>query len=52
MDDYWINRTLCDVLEDMRTCDKTKNYAALLSLVEECQIKTERMIKGLNVKKD
>lgn len=37
------NRTICSVLEEIRTCDKTKNYAYLLSLVEEAQTLANRM---------
>ena len=44
---YWRNRTLCDVLEEMRKCNETRNYAALLSLIEEVQIIGNRMESGL-----
>ena len=47
-----INRTLCDVLEAMRACDKTKNYASLLGLVEEAQLMANRMEAGLYDKED
>lgn len=46
------SRTLCDVLNDMRNCDKTKNYAMLLSLIEEAQIMGNRMEAGLEDKND
>lgn len=49
---YWVNRTLCDVLEDMRKCAKTANYAALPGLIEEAQMKGDRMESGLADKKD
>ena len=49
---YWLNRTLCDVLDAMRGCDKTKNYASLLGLVEEAQDMANRMESALGDKKD
>lgn len=49
---YWLNRTLCDVLEDMRRCDTTKNYAALSSLIEEAQTMGNRMESGLGDQRD
>lgn len=49
---YWMNRTLCDVLEDMRNCHKTHNYAPLLSLIEEAQVMGNRMESALADKKD
>jgi len=45
-------RTLCDVLEEMRKCDKTKNYAAINSLIEEVQILGNRMESGLEQKRN
>lgn len=41
--DYYPNRTLCDVLKEMRTMNETRNYAALLSLIEEAQTMGNRM---------
>ena len=32
-----LNRTLCDVLEEMRATFKTRNFASLLGLIEEAQ---------------
>lgn len=49
---YWVNRTLCDVLEEMRKCHETRSYAGLLALVEEAQAKANRMEAGLEDKKD
>lgn len=49
---YWINRTVCDVLEDMRKCCKTSNFSALPGLIEEVQIKADRMEAGLGDKRD
>lgn len=48
---YYRHRTMCDVLEDMRKCDSTKNYASLLSLIEEVQIMGNKMEAGLGYKK-
>lgn len=44
---YGLNRTLCDVLSEMRDCHKTRNYAILLSLIEEAQSMGNRMEAGL-----
>ena len=46
------NRTLCDVLAEMRKCDTTRNYAYLLSLIEEAQHYANRMESALADKKD
>ncbi len=43
---------MCDVLEEMRKCDKTKNYAYLLSLIEEVQSMANRMEAALADTKD
>ena len=49
---YSINRTFCDVLAELRKCDDTKNYAVLLSLVEELQTYGNRMEASLYDVKD
>ena len=49
---YYLNRTLCDVLDEMRKCDKVKNYSALLSLIEEAQIFGNRMESALDDSRD
>jgi cell division protein FtsB len=49
---YWINRTLCNVLEEMRACHKTRNYSSLLSLIEEAQSMGNRMESALGDKRD
>lgn len=46
------NRTLCDVLEDMRRCHKTLNFALLSSLIEEVQTIGNRMESALWDQKD
>jgi pyrimidine operon attenuation protein/uracil phosphoribosyltransferase len=38
-----INRMLCDVLHEMRECNKTLNFSYLLGLVEEVQTLANRM---------
>ena len=37
------NRTVCDVLSEMRTCYKTRNFSYLQSLIEELQTMANRM---------
>lgn len=44
---YWINRTLCDVLEEMRKCNKNRDYSSFLELIKEAEYFSIRMIKGL-----
>ena len=39
----YLSRTLCNVLDDIRKCDETKNYSYLLGLVEEAQVMANRM---------
>ena len=46
------NRTLCDVLEEMRQCNKTRNYAPLPGLIEEVQSMANRMEAALYEQKD
>ena len=40
---YITDRTLCDILEDMRKCHKTRNFSYLPGLIEEAQYRAERM---------
>lgn len=46
------NRTLCGVLEEMRACYKTRNFASLLGLIEEAQAMGNRMEASLFDKHD
>lgn len=46
------NRYLCDVLDEMRDCYKTRNFSYLMGLVEEAQTLGERMEAALEDKKD
>ena len=41
------NRTLCDVLEEMRKCFKTRNFSYLPGLIEEAQTMGNRMERAL-----
>ena len=49
---YGLNRYLCDVLSEMRTCTETSNYAYLPSLIEEAQVMGNRMEASLYDKND
>ena len=42
------NRTLCEVLEEMRGCYRSRNFASLLGLVEEAQSMGNRMEASLS----
>lgn len=48
----YLNRTLCDVLEEMRTCFKTYNFSPMLALIEEAQMMGNKMEAGLGDKHD
>ncbi len=48
----FLNRTACDVLEEMRACYKTRNFASSLGLVEELQGMCNRMESKLSEIKD
>ena len=52
MRSYWINRSMCSVLEEMRDCYKTRNFAALLGLIEEAQSMGNKMESALSDKRD
>ena len=49
---YGLNRYMCDVLTEMRTCTETSNYAYLPSLIEEVQVMANRMEASLYDKND
>ena len=42
-----LNRSLCDVLQEMRDCHKTRNYSYLPGLIEEAQSMGSRMESAL-----
>ena len=44
---YHLNRTLCDVLDEMRSCWKTRNFAPIAGLIEEAQGMGNRMEASL-----
>lgn len=46
------NRTLCDVLSELRTCYENRNFSYMLSLVEEAQTMANRMEAALYDKSD
>ena len=46
------NRTLCNVLDEMRKANKTRNYSGLLGLIEEAQSMGNRMESALYDKGD
>ncbi len=46
------HRYVCSVLDEMRTCNKTRNYAVLSALIEEAQILVNRMESALGEKSD
>lgn len=46
------NRTLCDVLSEMRKCTETLNFSYLSSLIEEAQYMGNRMEASLYDKYD
>ncbi len=45
-------RYLCDILSDMRGCEKTHNYSYLPGLIEEAQYRANRMEDRLSRVKD
>ena len=49
---YYVNRTFCDVLDELRKCYETRNFASFLGIVEELQMKGNQMEAGLSDKKD
>ncbi len=46
------NRTLCDVLEELRKCYETRNFSYSLGLIEEVQSLANRMESALSDKKN
>ena len=49
---YYLHRTLCDVLEEMRSCWKTRNFAPMAGLIEEAQGMGNKMEASLYEIKD
>lgn len=52
LDRYYPNRTLCDVLHEMKDCYKTRNFAPLKGLIAEAQLFGNRMESALYDIKD
>ena len=46
------NRYICSVLDEMRKCYETRNFAPLLGLIEEAQSLANRMESALSDKSD
>ena len=44
---YYLHRTLCDVLDEMRKCYETRNFCSLNGLIEEAQSMGNRMEAAL-----
>ena len=44
----YLNRSLCDVLNEMRTANETRNYSYLAGLIEEAQSMANRMEAALS----
>ena len=48
----YLHRTICSVLEEMRSCNETKNYSYLLGLIEEAQSMANKMESKLDLIND
>lgn len=46
------NRTLCSILDELRTCFETRNFSYMISLIEEAQSAGNRMEASLLDKSD
>lgn len=46
------NRSMCDVLADMRKCFESTNFSPLKGLIEEAQVMANRMEAALHDQKD
>ena len=46
------HRYVCDVLDEMRKCHKTRNYGSLPGFIEEVQTLVNRMEAALGEQKD
>jgi len=44
------SRYICQVLDEMRSCHKTRNYSGLLGLIEEAQSMANRMEAAIEEK--
>ena len=48
----YINRTMCEVLDEMRKCYETRNFTPIIGLIEECQIMGNKMEAALTDKRN
>ena len=48
----YLNRSICAVFEEMRSCNETRNYSYLLGLVEEAQSMANKMESKIDLIKD
>ena len=48
----YLNRTICGVFEEMRSCNETRNYSYLLGLIEEAQSMANKMESKIDLIKD
>ena len=48
----YLNRTICDVFSEMRSCNETKNYSYLLGLIEEAQSMANKMESKIDLIND
>ena len=48
----YLNRTICGVFEEMRSCNETKNYSYLLGLIEEAQSMANKMESKIDLIND
>jgi len=48
----WVNRTVCEVLSEMRKAHETHNYSYMLGLIEEVQSMANRMEARLQDQND
>lgn len=47
-----LNRSICGVFEEMRSCNETKNYSYLLGLIEEAQSMANKMESKIDLIND
>ena len=45
-------RSMCDIIEDMRTMYKTRNFSYMMGLLEELQYRANRMENAFDIKND
>ena len=48
----YLIRTICQVFEEMRSCNETKNYSYLLGLIEEAQSMANKMESKIDLIND